>query len=134
MHSWREKGDEFERLKTCWVEPSDDVNILKGEVSRTMAVAEEHVRLIFNGKPLLLDKTLEDYNIQAGCELDLQVRGPGGMGKPGGTSKVTKSKVNKVRFFCFFSLFVTLVLQSNFPPCVCVLLRLPRPISAQAFL
>lgn len=58
-------------------------------------------------------------------------------GQPNGTRRKSESKVskvNKVRFFCFFSLFVTLVLQSNFPPCVCVLLRLPRPISAQAFL
>ena len=62
------------------VEPSDSIQIIKIKIQEKEGIRFTHQRLIFAGRQLEDEKTVQDYNIQKDSTIHLVLRLNGGLG------------------------------------------------------
>ena len=69
------------RKQSLNFEPTDNVIVIKNALQEKEGIQIDQIKLIYSGKQLNDDKTLESYNIAAGATIHmvLQLRGGGGL-------------------------------------------------------
>ncbi|KAJ1457312.1 ubiquitin-related domain-containing protein [Pelagophyceae sp. CCMP2097] len=65
------------RKQAMTIEPADEVRLIKQTLQEKEGIQVDQIRLIYSGKQLADDKTIEQYNITAGgtIHMVLQLRG-----------------------------------------------------------
>jgi len=71
--------------------PSDDIAKLRGDVSSTLNIPRNHLRLIFAGKQLEDGRTFADYCIQKESTLHIVIRTSGGGEREEETNRKAKT-------------------------------------------
>jgi len=77
---------------TVDVEPDESIESIKAKIHEKEGIPPEQQRLIFGGKQLEADKSLEDYGIEEDATLHLVLRLRGGRGGRGGGRSAGRSR------------------------------------------